>query len=80
MSAVTTGALALDLWRNHKSTNQLAAVQLSDAGEEVTKAYKGIATLTAGNATGTQQTSPAARSALGASVNSVGMIATVAVT
>ena len=49
-SAVTTGSLALDLWRNHKSTNQLAAVELSDAGDEVTKAYKGIATLTAGNA------------------------------
>jgi hypothetical protein len=54
-SAVTTGSLALDLWRNHKSTNQLAAVQLSDAGDEVTKAYKGIATLTADNAADLRQ-------------------------
>jgi hypothetical protein len=46
-SAATTGVLALDLWRDHRSTNQLAAVQLGDARDEVTKAYKGIATLTA---------------------------------
>jgi hypothetical protein len=46
-SAVKTGVLALDLWRQHRSTKQAAAVAISDARDEVTKAYKGIATLTA---------------------------------
>jgi type VI protein secretion system component VasF len=46
-SATQTGVLAVDLWRAGKSTTQLAAVQLADARDEVTKNYKGIAELTA---------------------------------
>jgi hypothetical protein len=46
-SATQTGILALDLWRAHESTSQLAAVQLADARDEVNKNYKGIAELTA---------------------------------
>jgi hypothetical protein len=46
-SATESGILALDLWRARKSTNQLAAVQLADARDEVTKSHKGIAELTA---------------------------------
>jgi hypothetical protein len=46
-SATQTGLLALDLWRSHKSTEQLAAVQLADARDEVTKNYKSVAELTA---------------------------------
>jgi hypothetical protein len=45
--AARTGALALDLWIQGRSTNQAASVQLSDARDEVVKAYKGIAELKA---------------------------------
>jgi hypothetical protein len=45
--AARSGALALDLWIQRRSTNQLASVQLSDARDEVVKAYKGIADLSA---------------------------------
>jgi cytochrome c-type biogenesis protein CcmE len=44
-TAARSGALALDLWIQRRSTNQLASVQLSDAREQVVKAYKGIADL-----------------------------------
>src|SRR5882757_3967390 len=46
-SACRSGALAVDLWRAGRSTEQLASVQLGDARDEVVRAYKGIATLTA---------------------------------
>ena len=46
-SATQTGIFALDLWRAGKSTSQLAAVQMTDARDEVTKNYKGVAALTA---------------------------------
>ena len=46
-SACRSGILALDLWRDGRSTEQLVSVQLGDARDEVVKAYKGIATLTA---------------------------------
>jgi hypothetical protein len=46
-SACRSGALALDLWADGRSTEQLASVQLGDARDEVVKAYKGIAMLTA---------------------------------
>jgi hypothetical protein len=42
-----SGALALDLWLQRRSTNQLTSVQISDARDEVVKAYKGIAELKA---------------------------------
>lgn len=45
--AARSGALALGLWEQRRSTTQLASVQLSDARDEVTKAYKGIAELKA---------------------------------
>src|SRR4051812_4759107 len=45
-SATRTGVLAMQLWRDHRSTGTLAAVQLGDASEQVTKAYEEIATLT----------------------------------
>jgi cytochrome c-type biogenesis protein CcmE len=47
VTAARSGALALDLWIQRRSTNQLASVQLSDARDEVVKAYKGIADLQA---------------------------------
>jgi cytochrome c-type biogenesis protein CcmE len=47
VTAARSGALALDLWIQQRSTNQLASVQLSDARDEVVKAYKGIADLQA---------------------------------
>jgi cytochrome c-type biogenesis protein CcmE len=46
-SAARSGALALDLWMQRRSTAQLTSVQLSDARDEVVKAYKGIADLRA---------------------------------
>ena len=45
--AARSGALALDLWTQRRSTAQLTSVQLSDARDEVVKAYKGIAELKA---------------------------------
>jgi hypothetical protein len=33
------------LWRDHRSSDALAAVQFGDASEQVTKAYEEIATL-----------------------------------
>jgi hypothetical protein len=46
-TAARSGALALDMWIQHRSTAQLTSVQLSDARDEVLKAYKGIADLRA---------------------------------
>ena len=46
-AAARSGALALDLWIQRRSTAQLTSVQLSDARDEVVKAYKGIAELKA---------------------------------
>ncbi|MFG1930473.1 hypothetical protein ACGFK1_07425 [Mycobacterium sp. NPDC048908] len=46
-AAARSGALALDMWIRQRSTNQLVSVQLSDARDEVVKAYKGIAKLRA---------------------------------
>jgi methylaspartate ammonia-lyase len=47
VGAARSGALALDLWLQRRSTDQLTSVQLSDARDEVVKAYKGIAELKA---------------------------------
>ncbi|MGE2691075.1 hypothetical protein [Mycolicibacterium pulveris] len=46
-SAARSGVLALDLWTQGRSTTQLASVQISDARNDVAKAYNGIATLRA---------------------------------
>ncbi|OBK75830.1 hypothetical protein [Mycobacterium sp. 1164985.4] len=46
-SAARSGASALDLWSQGRSTAQLAGVQLSDARSDVVKAYQGIADLRA---------------------------------
>ncbi|MGV0642837.1 hypothetical protein ABQE44_05455 [Mycolicibacterium sp. XJ2546] len=46
-SAARSGALALDLWAQGRSTTQLASVQITDSRNDVTKAYKGIAELRA---------------------------------
>jgi hypothetical protein len=46
-AAARSGALALDMWTQRRSTAQLTSVQLSDARDEVVKAYKGIAELKA---------------------------------
>jgi cytochrome c-type biogenesis protein CcmE len=46
-TAARTGAMALNMWIGRRSTSQLASVQLSDARDEVLKAYKGIADLSA---------------------------------
>jgi cytochrome c-type biogenesis protein CcmE len=47
VGAARSGILALDLWVERRSTDQLTSVQLSDARDEVVKAYKGIADLKA---------------------------------
>lgn len=46
-AAARSGALALDLWEQRRSTAQLTSVQLSDSRDQVTKAYEGIAELRA---------------------------------
>jgi hypothetical protein len=46
-AAARSGALALDLWTRRRSSAQLTSVALSDARDEVVKAYKGIAELRA---------------------------------
>ncbi|BDY30302.1 hypothetical protein hbim_04245 [Mycolicibacterium mageritense] len=46
-AAARSGALALELRSQDRSTAQLASVQISDARDEVVKAYKGIADLKA---------------------------------
>jgi hypothetical protein len=45
--AARSGALALDLWDNRRSSAALTSVALSDARDEVVKAYQGIADLKA---------------------------------
>ena len=46
-SAARSGALALDLWGQGRSTAALTAVQLTDARDEVITAYDGVAALRA---------------------------------
>nr|WP_090281657.1 hypothetical protein [Mycolicibacterium komanii]CRL78344.1 hypothetical protein CPGR_05173 [Mycolicibacterium komanii] len=46
-SAARSGAAALELWSQGRSTAQLAGVQLSDARTDVVKAYQGVADLRA---------------------------------
>jgi hypothetical protein len=46
-TAARSGALALQQWEQQRSTSQLTSVQLSDARDEVSRAYKGIADLKA---------------------------------
>jgi CheY-like chemotaxis protein len=46
-AAARSGALALDLWTQQRSTAHLTSVALSDAREDVVTAYKGIADLKA---------------------------------
>jgi CheY-like chemotaxis protein len=46
-AAARSGALALDLWTQQRSTAQFTSVALSDAREEVVKAYEGVANLRA---------------------------------
>jgi len=47
VAAARSGALALQLWTQDRSTRQLVNVQLTDARDEVAKAYQGIAELRA---------------------------------
>jgi hypothetical protein len=42
-AAARSGALALDMWAQRRSSAQLTSVQLTDARDEVIKAYKTIA-------------------------------------
>jgi hypothetical protein len=51
LSAARSAALAIELWSRHQSTEDLTCVQLSDARDEVVKAYEDIATLKAQNPT-----------------------------
>jgi hypothetical protein len=46
-SAARAGALALTEWDAHRATRQLTGVALSDARDDVVKAYQGIAELRA---------------------------------
>jgi hypothetical protein len=50
-SAARSAALAIQLWSQHRATQDLTCVQLSDARDEVVKAYEDIATLKAQNPT-----------------------------
>jgi hypothetical protein len=47
VTAARSGAVAVDMWIKKRSTSQLVSVQISDARDEVVKAYKGIADLQA---------------------------------
>lgn len=47
VAAARSGAYALDLRMRDRSSPQLVSVQISDARDEITKAYKGIADLKA---------------------------------
>jgi hypothetical protein len=47
VAAARSGALALQLWTQHRSTRQLTCVQLADARDEMVKAFQGIAVLKA---------------------------------
>src|SRR5215207_3765419 len=47
VAAARSATPALELWIQRRSTDQLTNVQLSDARDEVVKAYKGIADLRA---------------------------------
>ena len=47
LAATRSGVLALDLWVRHRSSRQLAGVQLSDARDQIAKAYNDIAVLRA---------------------------------
>jgi hypothetical protein len=47
VNSARSAALAIDLWLQQRSTNQLASVQISDARDEVVKAYQGVAELKA---------------------------------
>ncbi|MGA5542142.1 hypothetical protein ACPCIR_09845 [Mycobacterium sp. NPDC051198] len=47
VAAARSGAYALDLRTRDRSTPQLVSVQISDARDEIAKAYKGIADLRA---------------------------------
>jgi hypothetical protein len=47
VGAARSGALTLDLWIQRRSTDELTSVALSDARDEIVKAYKGIADLKA---------------------------------
>jgi len=44
-SAARSGALALQLWIDHRSTGTLTGVQLTDSRDAVMRAYQGIAAL-----------------------------------
>ncbi|MGV0792717.1 hypothetical protein [Mycolicibacterium sp. XJ1819] len=46
-SAARSGALALDLWLQRRSTRNLAAVALSDARDQIAQSFSGIAVLRA---------------------------------
>ena len=46
-AAARSGALSLDLWTQRRATAHLTSVSLSDARDEVVRAYKGIADLRA---------------------------------
>jgi hypothetical protein len=46
-TAARSGAMALDMWIHQRSTVQFTSVALSDARDDVLKAYKGIADLRA---------------------------------
>ncbi len=50
VAAAHSGALALDLRIRNRTTPQLVSVQISDARDEVAKAYQGIADLKADDA------------------------------
>jgi hypothetical protein len=51
VAAARSGAFALDLRIRDRATTQLTSVQISDARDEVLKAYKGVADLEAGDPT-----------------------------
>lgn len=54
-TAARSGALALDLWAQGRSTRHLTAVQLTDARDNVISAFDGVADLRADDPTDVQR-------------------------
>jgi hypothetical protein len=48
-SAARSAALSLELWAQHRSSRNLTSVQLSDARDEMVKAYQDVASVAAEN-------------------------------
>ncbi|MCV7420910.1 hypothetical protein H7K45_10205 [Mycobacterium yunnanensis] len=75
-SAARTGVLVLELWRDHRASGALVAVQLDDAGEQVTTALGDVAALAPDTAADTarQQTLMATLAEAAAALDAAGAV------